>query len=306
MSLLQQFQTDSSGEDSKNNAEPSKFAGTILCTSSIDFGISSCKCFRSSIDLWIIDSGASNHMTYNKSSLTNIQTLPYLILVSLPNGYKVKVTEYGDVHISSKMVLNKVLQVPSFKYNLISVQSLVSSMKCILSFTDTTCLLQAPSMKRPQEVGSSKDGIYYMCGRCLNDTTHTSDSVCNCISHSCRCYSFPTSSCNESSVKQSREVPVIFDSSSTNNTDVLNNYASLESLKDGVDLLWHNRLGHVPFVKMRNIPTIPIKFSAKQPFTCTICPMARQVRLSFTLSTTHSKTIFDLLHIVKTLSCSYI
>ena len=48
---------------------------------------------------------------------------------------------------------------------------------------------------------------------------------------------------------------------------------------------------------MRNIHTIPIKFSAKQPFTCTICPMARQVRLSFTLSTTHSKTIFDLLHI---------
>uniref|UniRef100_A0A3Q7I3R6 Reverse transcriptase Ty1/copia-type domain-containing protein n=1 Tax=Solanum lycopersicum TaxID=4081 RepID=A0A3Q7I3R6_SOLLC len=41
------------------------------------------------------------------------------------------------------------------------------------------------------------------------------------------------SSCNESSVKQSREVPVIFDSSSTNNTDVLNNYASIESLKDG-------------------------------------------------------------------------
>ena len=54
MSLLQQFQTDSSGEDSKGNAEPSKFAGTILCTSSIDFGITSCKCSRSSIDLWII------------------------------------------------------------------------------------------------------------------------------------------------------------------------------------------------------------------------------------------------------------
>ena len=147
MSLLQQFQIDSSGEDSKSNGESNKFAGTILSTSSIDFGIASCKCSRSSIDLWIIDSGASNHMTYNKSSLTNIQTLPYPILVSLPNGYKVKVTEYGDVHISSKMVLNKVLHVPSFKYNLISVQSLVSSMKCILSFTDTTCLSQAPLMK---------------------------------------------------------------------------------------------------------------------------------------------------------------
>ena len=141
MSLLQQFQTDSSGQDSKGNTEPSKFAGTILCTSSIDFGITSCKCSRSSIDLWIIDSGASNHMTYNKFSLTNIQILPYPILVSLPNGYNVKVTEYGDAHITFKIVLNKVLHIPSFKYNIISVQSSVSSMKCMILFTDTTCLL---------------------------------------------------------------------------------------------------------------------------------------------------------------------
>ena len=123
------------------------------------------------------------------------------------------------------------------------------------------------------------------------------DFVCNCLSHGYRCSSFPVSACNESSIEQSRKLHVISDSSSTNNTDVLNNYASLESLKDGVDLLWHNRLGHVPFVKMRNIPTIPIKFSTKQPFICTICPMARQVRLPFTPSTTHSKNIFELLHI---------
>ena len=185
MSLLQQFQVDSSGGDSKNNAESNNFAGTILCTSSIDFGTASCKCSRSSIDLWIIDSGASNHMTYNKSSLTNIQTLPYPILISLPNGYKVKVTEFGDVHITPKMILNKVLHVPSFKHNLISVQSLVSSMKCVISFSDTTCLLQAPSVKRPQAIGSSKDDIYYVYVRCLKDTVDAKNLVCCCLSHGC-------------------------------------------------------------------------------------------------------------------------
>nr|XP_009795207.1 PREDICTED: uncharacterized protein LOC104241936 [Nicotiana sylvestris] len=40
-------------------------------------------------------------------------------------------------------------------------------------------------------------------------------------------------------------------------------------------------LGHIPFVKMKRITSIPANFSPKQPFTCTICPMARQERLPF-------------------------
>ncbi|KAH0682365.1 hypothetical protein KY285_019899 [Solanum tuberosum] len=44
----------------------------------------------------LADSGASHHMTYNKTTLTNIRPLSYPFLISLPNGYKVKVTEIGD------------------------------------------------------------------------------------------------------------------------------------------------------------------------------------------------------------------
>ncbi|KAH0751873.1 hypothetical protein KY285_005021 [Solanum tuberosum] len=40
--------------------------------------------------------GASHHMTYNKATLTNIRPLPSPFLISLPNCYKVKVTEVGD------------------------------------------------------------------------------------------------------------------------------------------------------------------------------------------------------------------
>ncbi|KAH0710610.1 hypothetical protein KY290_011949 [Solanum tuberosum] len=40
--------------------------------------------------------GASHHITSNKAILTNIRPLPYPFFISLPNSYKVKVTEIGD------------------------------------------------------------------------------------------------------------------------------------------------------------------------------------------------------------------
>ena len=157
------------------------FVGTIVCSSSIDFGNPSCKCFKSSADLWIIDSGASNHITFNKSSLTNIQTMSYPMLVSLPNGYKVKVIEFGDVVITSGIVLHNVLYMPSFKYNLVSVHSLTLSMRSVVLFTSVSCLLQAPSVKRPQVLGSSREGLYFLCSRCLKNPANF--TTCCCISH---------------------------------------------------------------------------------------------------------------------------
>ncbi|OIT00481.1 hypothetical protein A4A49_60128, partial [Nicotiana attenuata] len=129
VNLLQQFHPGG-GRDYTNNANiPSgaaNFAGIIACTSSIDFGKLSCECFKNKTDSWIIDSGASNNMTFNRSLLTNIITLPYPLLVIFPNGYKVKVTEISNVVLTPKITLNRVMLFPSFRYNLISIHSLTS------------------------------------------------------------------------------------------------------------------------------------------------------------------------------------
>ncbi|XP_070019254.1 uncharacterized protein [Nicotiana sylvestris] len=77
--------------------------GIVVCTSSVDFGKLSCRCFKSKTDTWILDSGASNHMTFNKSSMCDITVLPYPLLVILPNGYKVKVIEVGSVKIAPSL-----------------------------------------------------------------------------------------------------------------------------------------------------------------------------------------------------------
>lgn len=149
------------------------FAGIVTCTSSIDFDKLSCKCFQAKADLWILDSGASYHMTFNKTHLQNIIVLPYPLLVKLPNGYKVKVTEVGTVTLTPKIVLHRVLFVPSFKYNLISISSLTTHLKCLASFSNTCCFLQAPSLKRPLEISKVHDGLYLLCSDCLNKGSST-------------------------------------------------------------------------------------------------------------------------------------
>ena len=63
------------------------------------------------------------------------------------------------------------LVVPSFKFNLISVQCLTSQLKAIISFTNSSCIMQGPSLKSPLEIGSAKDGLYFTCSRCPNCRT---------------------------------------------------------------------------------------------------------------------------------------
>ncbi|XP_075074557.1 uncharacterized protein LOC142162140 [Nicotiana tabacum] len=100
INILQHFNTSSGGECSQNTSHGAgtvnlaagnmNFEDIITCTSYIDFGKLSCKCFRTWTNTWILDSGASNHLTFNKTTLVDIRILPYPLLVTLPNGYRVK------------------------------------------------------------------------------------------------------------------------------------------------------------------------------------------------------------------------
>ncbi|XP_070021148.1 uncharacterized protein [Nicotiana sylvestris] len=175
VSLLQQFHGrngdagKSSGSSYSSSINTANFAGMIVCTSSIDFGKLSCKCFESKTDTWILDSGASNHMNFNKSLMSNIEFLPYPFLVVLPNGYKVKVSKIGDVVLTSKIVLQKVLFVPSFKFNL------------------------APSVKRPLEIGKVRNGLYLICSKCLRDNNSSVTLNHSCDSSLNQMHNIPTS-----------------------------------------------------------------------------------------------------------------
>ncbi|OIT40661.1 hypothetical protein A4A49_61147, partial [Nicotiana attenuata] len=135
VSLLQHFHSGNNKETSSISNGAVNFAGTMACSASvlsIDYSLLSCKCFTSSSDIWILDPGASNHMTFNKSLLSDTIILPYPLLINLPNGYRVKVTEIGTVTLAPEIILHKVFYVPSFKYNLISIHCLTSQLKSLV------------------------------------------------------------------------------------------------------------------------------------------------------------------------------
>ncbi|XP_019241750.1 PREDICTED: uncharacterized protein LOC109221753 [Nicotiana attenuata] len=176
--ILESFQGGGDKSTSTTiNGGAENFAGISACSTHFDSNDHLCDSSSPNDDSWILDSGATNHMTYNKLLLTNIKILVYPYLVSLPNGYKVKVTLIGDVVLSPKFSLKKVLFVPSFKFNLISVHSLIVQLDCIVVFTKYVCiLLQGPSLKRPLEIGKAKTGMYLYCSSNHNNGSTSSNS----------------------------------------------------------------------------------------------------------------------------------
>ncbi|OIT31108.1 hypothetical protein A4A49_58273, partial [Nicotiana attenuata] len=115
LNLLEKLHIGTVAETSNNITSGAvNFAGLLACCTYDEIiGDLSYKCSHLPANFWILDSGASNHMSYNKDLFTNTRTLPSPFLVTLLNGYRVKVTKIGDVVLSPRLTLYRVLFVPS-------------------------------------------------------------------------------------------------------------------------------------------------------------------------------------------------
>ena len=80
-------------------------------------------------------------MVFDNNLLHNIRSLEVPILITLPNGNKVKVSQFGDLKIGSNLVLKHALLVPFFRFNLLSVKRLSEQLKCEVVFSENSCVL---------------------------------------------------------------------------------------------------------------------------------------------------------------------
>ncbi|XP_074297465.1 uncharacterized protein LOC141628191 [Silene latifolia] len=109
---------------------------------------------------WIIDTGASHHVTGDITWLTSTHSIPPCP-ITLPNGQCVLAKIAGTVYLNDKLILTNVLFVPSLTCNLLSVSQLVASTNYILSFTHNSCHIQDPSLRMRIGVGELRDGLYF-------------------------------------------------------------------------------------------------------------------------------------------------
>ncbi|XP_070051729.1 uncharacterized protein [Nicotiana tomentosiformis] len=121
LALFQQAQLSSGlthDDSSVNNTAFAYFAS--LFSSYVESSVDSHVCASSQLKVnpWILDTGATNHMTPHKHLLFNVKPLTKPFLVTLPNGYKAKVVSTGYLHLRHDVVLLHVLLGPSLKWPL--------------------------------------------------------------------------------------------------------------------------------------------------------------------------------------------
>ena len=112
---------------------------------------------------WIIDTGASNHVTGNLTCMVNVRKIKNCP-VGLPNGKDANATHEGSVIIDGVLQLNNVLFVPQLNCNLISVTQLIDDSNCVVQITNTLCVIQDRRTRTLIGAGERTDGLYFFRG----------------------------------------------------------------------------------------------------------------------------------------------
>ncbi|XP_074283626.1 uncharacterized protein LOC141608163 [Silene latifolia] len=131
-SVVQKVMQNLSDKTSTSSTATASFAGKFGWSNAV------VSCFDTFN--WIVDTGASDHMTSQISILSNIQKLEKPLIVALPDGSIKFVYQMGRVVLTPTIKLD-VLVIPGFRQNLLSVSKLVEQSKMTAIFTPTECIL---------------------------------------------------------------------------------------------------------------------------------------------------------------------
>ena len=121
------------------------------------------KCLvSSSSSKWVIDFGATYHMTGNSSLLFTFQSQPSPSNVTLADGSHSCVLGSGIIVPTPSIPLTSVLSLPNFSFNLMSISKLTRALKCYILFFPDFCLLQDLMTKQIIGRGRESRGLYIL------------------------------------------------------------------------------------------------------------------------------------------------
>lgn len=110
---------------------------------------------------WVIDSGATDHMTYD-SSFFQTKIRPSKDSCVTTNGDVVPVTRAGSIALNSTLSMHNVLHVPALSNHPLSVGQVTKQLECVVLMFPNFCLLRDIRTWAIIGHGTKRRGLYYI------------------------------------------------------------------------------------------------------------------------------------------------
>lgn len=111
--------------------------------------------------LWILDIGATDHITFNISLFLDYKSIVHNP-VSLPDGSQANASISGTVAISPFLTLHNVLYIPSFHVNLVYIAKHVESNVFFVQFSVNSCHILQNNSKAMIGIANMQRGLYIL------------------------------------------------------------------------------------------------------------------------------------------------
>ena len=206
--------------------------GASCSTDQQGISLTNCSFSASKIDrdnMWILDSGATDHMTPNPNFFETYEPLTTAKQITIANGVSVPITGTGTIHISPSLTLSHALYVPNLTTNLISIHQLTKYLNCYAVFSSYLCKFQAKDTGQMIGVAKEYNGLYILQG--------------------------------ENPKPKRRRLGMAY------STETSTNFSSI--------WLHHLRLGHPPFILLKNMFPSLFRYLEPSDFQCDVCVMAK-------------------------------
>jgi len=128
LAMLSKHDLETSVQPTGESTRTAMLAGKVFCFSVSNPG-----------SKWIIDSGATEHITPDLKYFSSYSPLPCDSFIILPNGKHAKIHNIGTIQLTPTLTLSNALHVPDFHYNLLSASKLAKQLQAHVVFTPSQC-----------------------------------------------------------------------------------------------------------------------------------------------------------------------
>ena len=119
-------------------------------------------CLTHSFVPWILDTGASDHISSTKDLFSSLNFPTPLHTITLANGSQTIAKGIGSACPLPSLPLTTVLYVLDFSFNLISISKLTHDLHCVLTFSHNSVTLQDQSTGKTIGIGHESQGLFHL------------------------------------------------------------------------------------------------------------------------------------------------